>query len=444
MYKPKPLQARQIALTVLLAVIQQRHSLSDCLDKQLPQLSDGRERGLAQAIAYGVMRYLPRLQFILQTLLSKGLKEKDIDIQIILLIGLYQLLFMRVPAHAATTATVELTRFVNKTWATGLANAILRECVRKQTALLTAIEQDPISHFAHPAWWLAQFQQDWADDWQTIANANNLHPPLTLRVNQRQTSRENYLTLLQEQGINATIVPFTNTGIFLEQAMDVQQLPYFQSGWVSVQDGAAQLAAPLLEVQAGMRVLDACAAPGGKTAHLLESSNPSELVAIDNQAARVETMRQGLQRLNLTATLICADASEPASWWDGQLFDRILLDVPCSASGVIRRHPDIKHLRQASDIVSLLEQQARLLETIWSLLKPNGKLLYATCSVFSQENHLQLQSFLQSHPDARAVPLMVEWGHASPVGRQILSGEFNFDGFYYACLVKQNVSPVSA
>ncbi|EIJ41653.1 ribosomal RNA small subunit methyltransferase RsmB [Beggiatoa alba B18LD] len=440
MSKSKPVQARQVALTVLLAVIHQRHSLSESLDKHLPHLMDGRERGLAQAICYGVMRYLPQLQCILQQLLSKGLKEKDIDIEIILFIGLYQLLFMRVPAHAATTASVELTRFVHKAWATGLVNAVLRACLRQQTALLEIVEQAPVSRFAHPAWWLEKFQQDWADNWQAIAQANNQHPPLTLRVNERKTQRADYLALLQTHGIQATPVPFTQTGIFLENALDVQQLPYFQQGWISVQDGAAQLAAPLLDVQTGMRVLDACAAPGGKTAHLLECSNPCELVAIDNQMARVDTMRQGLQRLELVATVLCADAGEPATWWDGQLFDRILLDVPCSASGVIRRHPDIKHLRQANDISALLAQQARLLTVIWSLLKPNGKLLYATCSVFSQENHLQLQHFLQSHPDALAVPLKAEWGHALPVGRQILSGEFNFDGFYYACLVKQDIS----
>jgi 16S rRNA (cytosine967-C5)-methyltransferase len=216
----------------------------------------------------------------------------------------------------------------------------------------------------------------------------------------------------------------------------VQQLPGFAEGWVSVQDGAAQLAAELLAVPEGARVLDACAAPGGKTAHILERYRPSELIAVDLRPERTEKIVGTLQRLHFSATICCADASCPAEWWDGQLFDRILLDVPCSASGVIRRHPDIKYLRQPADIPALAQQQAALLHAIWPLLAPGGRLLYVTCSVFAEENHVQLQQFLTQEPTANAEPLRVQWGHALPIGRQILPGDDNLDGFYYACLVK--------
>jgi len=292
---------------------------------------------------------------------------------------------------------------------------------------------------AHPPWLLKRLQADWPTQWETLADANNAHPPLTLRVNARIKSRDAYLEHLHQANIAATPTPYTDYGITLEHPIDVQHLPGFAQGWLSVQDGAAQLAAPLLDVPPGARVLDACAAPGGKTAHLLERYEIETLLALDLKPARVQKLRDTLQRLQLSADLRCADASQPDTWWDNQPFERILLDVPCSGNGVIRRHPDIKYLRQPSDIAALAAQQARLLDALWPLLMPGGKLLYVTCSVFAEENHLQIQNFLATHADATEIVLTADWGYAQDYGRQILPGENNLDGFYYACLSKTQI-----
>jgi 16S rRNA (cytosine967-C5)-methyltransferase len=424
------MDARSIATQILTQVIGHRHSLSDCLDTYLSRLNDARERALAQALCYGVLRWQPRLQALLQRLLRKP--TKDYNIQVLLLIGIYQQLYLRIPSHAAIAATVNVTRSLKKTWATGLVNAVLRNFQRQRDALLTTVDTDISVKLAHPPWLIKKLQQNWPSQWETVAGANNAHPPLTLRVNARSMSRDTYL-----EQIAATPTPYTDCGITLEHATDVQQIPGFTQGWVSVQDGAAQLAAPLLDVPAGARVLDACAAPGGKTAHLLERYEIGTLVALDNQPARVQKLANTLQRLQFSAELHCADASQPDTWWDGQAFDRILLDVPCTGSGVIRRHPDIKYLRQHNDIAALAAQQARLLEALWPLLMPGGQLLYVTCSVFAEENYLQIQKFLATYADATESVLVADWGHALPYGRQILPGENNLDGFYYARLTKK-------
>lgn len=425
--------ARYIAVQVLTQVLQHRQSLSDCLDTHLPSLTDKRERALAQELAYGVMRWLPRLQAILEQLLRKPFKAKDTDIEALLLMGLYQQIYLRIPPHAAISATVDITRLLKKNWATQLCNGVLRNFQRQSVELLQQVDKNDTVRYAHPQWMLQLLKQDWAEHWQAIVNANNQHPPMTLRVNVRKTSRDEYLKLLEIQQIAAKPSLHVDTGIQLEKAVDVKQLPYFLEGWVSVQDNAAQLAAHLLNVPQQATVLDACAAPGGKTAHLLEHYDIKTLVAIDNQQNRVEQIHNTLQRLGLTAKVVCADASQPDTWWDKKQFDRILLDVPCSASGVIRRHPDIKYLRLASDMATLVKRQATLLNVSWDLLKPNGILLYATCSVFTQENDLQIQAFLAQHPDAKAQTLPDTWGQT--IGRQILPCD-SFDGFYYACLLK--------
>ncbi len=428
--------ARLSSLTVLLAVLQQHQSLNDCLAPTLDDLADSRDRALSQALCYGVLRQLPYLRALLKPLLRKPFKERDQDLEIILLMGVYQLLYTRIPPHAALAETVQLTRVLNKPWATALVNGVLRNFQRQQDKLTAQVAEKGDAVLAHPAWWLKKLRNDWGKLAPTIAQANNEQAPMTIRVNARHHSRETYLPQLTALGFEAIPTPHTTHGLTLSTAVDVQQLPGFDAGWVSVQDGAAQLAAQILDVPEGSRVLDACAAPGGKTAHLLERYQPSELIAIDSQAERVEKIVGTLQRLHFSATICCADASRPADWWDGQTFDRILLDVPCSASGVIRRHPDIKYLRQATDLKALAQQQAALLSAIWPLLAKGGRLLYVTCSVFAEENHLQLQNFLQQHSDASEAKLNVNWGHTLPVGRQILPGEDNLDGFYYACLVK--------
>jgi len=489
------MNARHLATQILIQVILHRHSLSQVLDTHLPQLPQARERALAQAICYGVLRWLPRLQALVHCLVPKPLKEKDQDLQIVLLIGLYQHLYLRIPPHAATATTVDLARALKKNWATGFINGVLRQFIRQKTALLAQVDNQPTARLAHPTWLLNQLQQHWANDWEAVAQANNVHPPLTLRVNARWGSRDQYLEHLHQANIEAIATPYTDYGVTLieqhsinateqstilsedenhhpmnnnhqnnqegkairkegdkrdkrnkktdtneknEKNEKIDKLPGFKQGWVSVQDGAAQLIASLLDIPTGANVLDACAAPGGKSALLLERHQDIQLLALDNQANRITKLENTFQRLQLSAQVRCADASEPKTWWDGQPFDCILLDVPCSGSGVIRRHPDIKYLRQPNDITSLAQQQAKLLNTLWALLAKGGQLLYVTCSIFPQENVEQLQNFLSQHPDAKEQIIQAPWGHSLSIGRQILPGEHNFDGFYYARLLKND------
>jgi 16S rRNA (cytosine967-C5)-methyltransferase len=436
--------ARLLATVVLSDVLLHKRSLTDCLESHLNLLTDKREQALAQALCYGVMRWWTRLDAIVHALSTKPFKTKDVDIYVVLLLGIFQQLYLRVPPHAAIAETVELTRQLQKGWATAFVNAVLRNFQRQRETLLATVDQQETAQFAHPRWLLTQLQQDWSAQWQDIVNMNNQHPPMTLRVNIRQMSRETYLQHLEAAQIAATPTPHTQSGITLEHPLDVQQLPGFQQGWVSVQDGAAQFAAGLLDVPEAATVLDACAAPGGKTAHLLECYTIKNLTVLDNQPQRIQVVEQGLRRLKLLEdsenqkiTLQCADASEPQHWWNGELFDRILLDVPCSATGIIRRHPDIKYLRQPEDIAALVAIQAKLLHQTWQLLKPHGKLLYVTCSLLVAENTGQIQHFMATHPDAtlHALPELATLTVPSAVGNQLLPHSF-FDGFYYACLVK--------
>ncbi len=290
---------------------------------------------------------------------------------------------------------------------------------------------------SHPDWLIKQIEQDWPQQAQQILLENNQQPPMALRVNLARISRDQYLQQLSEQGIEAVAVSFCPSAIILDKPVAVDLLPGFAEGLVSVQDTAAQLAAGLLDVQAGHRVLDVCAAPGGKTAHILEHQPQlKELVAVDVDESRMQRVSDTLQRLKLPATLVVGDAANPQDWWDGQLFDRILLDAPCSALGVIRRHPDIKLLRRAEDIKPLQALQKNILHAVWPLLAPGGIMLYATCSILKQENEQQIDAFLAEHPDAVELPIDAAWGFAGSHGRQIMTGESAMDGFYYARLGK--------
>ena len=431
------LDCRAAAAKALFDLMVHGHSLSTVIPKWQARVSV-KDRALLQELVYGVARWHGRLDALLSPLLRKPFKRKDGDIQALLMVGLYQLLYLRVPDHAAVSATVNATRGLDKAWAKNLCNAVLRRFQRERETLLAAADEKESARYAHPDWLLGMLKKAYPDHWQAIAQANNEHPPMTLRINRRRTSRQAYLELLAEQGIAAHAAPFSDVGITLDRAVDVAMLPGFGEGWASVQDGAAQLAAPLLDLKPGQRVLDACAAPGGKTAHVLEREAALDSVlAIDEDAQRVARLKETLARLELSANLKTADAAAPQRWWDGKPFDRILLDAPCSATGVIRRHPDIKLLRRATDIEALVALQQRILTAMWSLLAAGGKLLYVTCSVLPRENHLQLQQFLAQHRDAVEQPIDAPWGHQRAVGRQILPGESDMDGFYYACICKR-------
>ena len=432
--------ARVTAARVLDQVCRQGRSLSEAL-AALPAAAQG-QRPLIAEMCYGVLRDHPRLSLMVDALLQKPLKPKDGDLRALLLLGLYQLNAMRVPAHAAVSETVAAVAGLKKPWARGLVNAVLRNFQRRQEALLEQAAADEPARWAHPRWLLDALQAAWPDHWQAIADANNRRPPMTLRVNRALVDVPEYLRELEQAGIAATPGQCAPSAVYLREPVDVTTLPGFAQGRVSVQDEAAQLAAQLLDPHDDQRVLDVCAAPGGKTAHLLEQA-AVDLVAVDVDGERLQRVRENLQRLGRTATLRVGDAGEPASWWDGEPFDRILLDAPCSASGVIRRHPDIKLLRRASDIPALAAQQARILDAVWPLLRPGGMLLYATCSVLPQENAQQVAAFLARRPDAREIPLATSWGHEVAVGRQLFPGDGagqhdtgGMDGFYYACVEK--------
>lgn len=431
------MDARGAAAAVLAEVLEAHRSLSEVLPPALAALPP-RERGLAQELCYGVLRLGPRLDFLVARLVRKPLRGKDCDIHALLLIGLYQLLYMRVPPYAAVAGTAAAARELKKPWAVALVNGVLRNFQKAREALLAEAECDEVARSAHPAWLLKSLRTQRPDEWEAIVAGNNARAPMSLRVNQRMNPRDEYLALLRAADIDAAPAPHTEHGVSLSRACDVEELPGFREGRVSVQDAAAQIAAHLLDAQPGERVLDACAAPGGKTGHLLERQPAlKELVALDHDPQRMTRVHENLARLHLTAHSIVADAAAPATWWDGAHFDRILLDAPCAGIGVIRRHPDIKYLRRRDDIAALAETQSRMLDALWPLLRAGGKLVYATCSVLPEENELQIARFLQRHTDARERVIEAVWGRALSHGRLILPAEEGMDGFYYACLEKQ-------
>jgi 16S rRNA (cytosine967-C5)-methyltransferase len=432
-----PLSARLAANHAVTRVLRDGRNLPDALDNVLKRVATERDRALSQAMAYGVLRWYWRMDWLLLQLLQAPLKKRDTDIQAALMLGLYQLLEMRIPDHAAVAETVKLAGQLKKTWAKKLINGVLRTFLRQRETLLHRLQQNDVARTAHPAWLLKQLQQDWPQQWEAITTANNANPPMTLRVNATHTDRSTYQAQLSENGIIATAAPYTEFGLTLAEPRPVTRLPGFTQGAVSVQDAAAQLAAQLLDTHCNERVLDACAAPGGKTAHILERQpRLANLVALDVSPERLQRVDENLQRLGSQADCIVGDASQPSAWWDKQPFDRILLDAPCSASGVIRRHPDIKLLRRADDLAPLVKAQNQILDALWPLLKPGGRLLYVTCSVLKQENSQQIQRFLTTHTNARLVPITASWGLDQEGGRQIFPGEEGMDGFFYACIHK--------
>jgi 16S rRNA (cytosine967-C5)-methyltransferase len=428
------LNTRLIAAKVLTSVIRDGQSLTAALNNTLGVVESDKDRAFIQALCYGVCRNFHRLDYILSQMLDKPLK--DLDVKALALIGLYQLKFMRVKSHAAVSETVLAAR--KKPWAKALINALLRSYLRGQEGFEQKADNVKSALVSHPDWLIQQIEQDWPMQAQQIFQQNNEQPPMALRVNLANISQDQYLQKLRDQGIEAEAVSFCRSAILLNKPAVVDILPGFNEGWVSVQDTAAQLAAELLDVQIGHRVLDVCAAPGGKAAHILEHQpKVRELVAVDIDKLRLQRVNDNFQRLKLSAKLIVGDASKPEDWWDGQLFDRILLDVPCSALGVIRRHPDIKLLRRAEDINTLQVLQQRIMTGVWPLLAPGGIMLYATCSILKQENEQQIEAFLATNANAIEVPINADWGLVRRYGRQILTGESAMDGFYYALIRKE-------
>jgi 16S rRNA (cytosine967-C5)-methyltransferase len=431
-----------VAAAVLDAVRLRGRSLSEAL--QAPEvlaLPDARDRALVQELTYGALRLLPRLEALAGCLLHKPLKAADRDLETLVLIGLYQLIATRIPPHAAVAATVAAAKSPHRPWAAGLVNAQLRRFEREGAALDAHIAAIPRVRWLFPDWLLARVQAAWPDHWQAICEASNARPPMTLRVNRLRTDRRTYAGLLAAAGIPCRPLPHAEAALRLDTPVGTDRLPGFEAGLVSVQDAGAQLAAALLDARPGERVLDACAAPGGKTAHILErAGNDLDLTALDLDPQRLERLSQGLARLGLHARTCVGDAARPQGDWAQGQYRRILLDVPCSATGVIRRHPDIKWLRRDTDIAQLAALQGQILDAIWPLLAPGGTLLYATCSLLPEENENQVAAFLARTPGAAPCPIAadpgLEWGLARGLGRQTLPEPDGMDGFFYARLEK--------
>jgi 16S rRNA (cytosine967-C5)-methyltransferase len=385
------------------------------------------ERGLLRALTYDSIRWYLRLDALLERLLARPGQKLDPDVRALAIVGLCQLLYTEIPAHAAVAETVEAARHLGHARAAGLINAVLRRCQREHEQLGAQIDRDAAVRTAHPRWLVDALETEWGEQAEAILAANNQRPPFWVRVNRRRTTGAQYRARLAASGIAVANSMYDDEALLLADAVDVADLPGFADGDVSIQDAAAQLGARLLAPEPGERILDACAAPGGKTGHLLElQPELAELVAVDVSSERLTRIADNLQRLGLSATLAAGDATEPAGWWDGRPFQRILLDVPCSATGVIRRHPDIKLLRRSADIAPLAARQLQLLRAVWALLAPGGRLVYASCSALQAETVAVVEAFKATDAQARETNAAV----------RIAAGTAGMDGFYYACLEK--------
>lgn len=430
--------SRATAAQIISRVTKEKISLKEALSAGVNANVNSRDRAFIQELCYGVIRWYAPLRQLCGYLLKKPLNASDQNVYALLLIGLYQLNYLRTSPHAAVHETVQGARELNKVWAVPLINGVLRSFQRQKASLLKKLPKD--SHFAHPDWLIKKLQQAWPNEWQTILAANNHLLPMSLRVNILKITRKDYLQKLKDKNITGRLSELSATGIILDESCPVIKLPGFMEGEVSIQDTAAQLATSLLLLKPGQSVLDACAAPGGKATHILESqSDLLSCVAVDSDAIRLSKVKENLNRLSLSDTkvqLLCAKAQNLKSIWKEDLFDRILLDAPCSGTGVIRKHPDIKLLRREEDIAKLAEQQYQLISSLWEILKPNGILLYVTCSVLPEENSDVLIRFLSQHADAKEEVLDEIWGVACSVGRQIFPQIHGPDGFYYARLRK--------
>lgn len=429
------LNSRAIAATILCDVL----SGSGSLTTHLKQQKDSDDYPLLQETCFGCCRWFYLLDHLLSLLVTKPIKTKDQDIRCLLIVGLYQLRELSVAEYAVINETVSAAKMLGKPWAKALVNAVLRNYLRKKEGLEKQLGETELGiRTSHPQWLVAEIARQWPQFQQQILESNNQRPPMTLRVNLSKQTREQFLARLGEFEIRAVPGQFAASAVYLEKPMPVGSIPGFDDGEVSVQDEASQLVPELLQLEAGNRVLDACAAPGGKTYHILESKRSlTSCVSLDMSQDRLARISENLDRLGLQAELICADAGKTEQWWDNQAFDRILLDAPCSATGVIRRHPDIKLLRAGNDISSQVHTQEKLITALWQCLKPGGLLLYTSCSILKQENEELIDRFLQANHNAKYEGIAADWGVECHNGRQLLPGASNGpDGFFFSLLRK--------
>ncbi|SEQ24017.1 16S rRNA (cytosine(967)-C(5))-methyltransferase RsmB [Basfia succiniciproducens] len=433
---------RALSARIILQVLEQGKSLSALIPELQSQVK-AQDLPLLQEICFGVCRVLPRLEQIIKKLVDKPLKGKTRIVHCLLLVGLYQILYTRIPAHAAVDEVVNATSALKSENFRGLVNGVLRRFLREQQEILAVVDKN--WQTLHPEWFVNKLKKAYPN-WREIIEANNQKPPMWIRVNQQLCTTENYRTLLLTEQELDSFKDENPNALRLAQPTAVQNLPHFTEGWVTVQDVHAQWSALLLEAKNGDLILDACAAPGGKTTHILELAPQAKVIALDVEQSRLNRVAENLARLNQQAVLICGDATKPDDWLPNAAerligkktdlqFDRILLDAPCSATGVIRRHPDIKWLRQEQDIGQLAALQQQILTALWKKLKPNGILLYATCSLLPQENSEQIRTFLANTPDAKLEPLPFAT-QENEIGKQFIPSEFSGDGFYYAKLRK--------
>ncbi|MFL7854986.1 16S rRNA (cytosine(967)-C(5))-methyltransferase RsmB [Providencia rettgeri] len=419
---------RSIAATAIFQVLDNGQSLSTVLPDLQRNIND-KDKALLQEICFGVLRYLPKLEWFISQLMEKPLTGKQRALHYLIMVGIYQLLYTRIPPHAALAETVDGAVALKKPQLKGLINGVLRSFQRQQAQLEERIANNT-SQYLHPSWLLKRLQTAYPEDWQSIIEANNQRPPMWLRVNSQHHTAAQYLNLLEQSEITAHLHPSHPNAIRLDEPTAVSRLPGFEDGWSTVQDVSAQGCAELLEPQNGESILDLCAAPGGKTTHILELAPRANVIAVDIDEYRLKRVKENLIRLKQHAVVIQGDGTQPEKWAKDQQFDRILLDAPCSATGVIRRHPDIKWLRRDSDINELAQLQAQILEAIWPYLKPGGTLLYATCSIMPEENGKQIQNFLSKHNDASL-------NDGTDAVLQVLPSTNGGDGFFYARLVKK-------
>ncbi len=431
MNDPRALAARALAEVALRGA-----SLREVQARAAPALADPRDRALLAALLHEGARYWLRYDALLARLLERPLRTRLPALHALLILGLVQIERMRLPEYAAVAATVEAARALGHGHQSGLINAVLRRFLRERAALTAVLDADAVTRHALPRWLLDAIAHDWPESAGSVLATINVEAPPTLRVNRRRAGRDATIAAFAAAGHAAQAHPWLRDAVLLDASTDVTRLPGWSEGAIAVQDGAAQIAADLLDVTPGLRVLDACAAPGGKACHLLERAD-LDLLALDREPERLARVAANLERLGLTATLRAGDAGQPAAWWDGHAFDRILLDAPCSATGVLRRQPDVRLHRRATDIATLAQTQRTLLDALWPLLAPGGRLLYATCSLLRAENSVVAAAFAATHADAEVASVVLPAGRADGPGWQLLPGEDGLDGMYYAAFVKR-------